>query len=143
MRRTGFSKPQFARFRSVPTAGTGRGVMAQSSGAVVAVPKDEKASPGKKAPTVQEAQWMADIVEHGCVACIIDGHDPRPAAVHHILRGGQRMGHLYTLPLCDPGHHQGGGPIGLVSRHPWRKRFEDAYGTEMDLLMHLRRYLRP
>lgn len=39
MKRSGFSRPQFARVRSVPTAGTGRGVMAQSSGAVVAVPK--------------------------------------------------------------------------------------------------------
>jgi hypothetical protein len=120
-----------------------RSVIAIVADAVVDMSKGEAASPGKSTPTEKEAAWMAAIVEHGCVACIIDGQQPRLTAVHHILRGGQRMGHLYTLPLCDPGHHQGGAEFGLISRHPWRKRFEEKYGTEMDLLMHLRRYLAP
>jgi hypothetical protein len=74
----------------------------------------------------------------GCVACRLDGLGFRPAAVHHILRGGRRIGHLFTLPLCDPGHHQGGQPLGMLSRHPWKAQFEARYGTELELLELLR-----
>jgi len=102
--------------------------------ATVAVPKGEKAKPGKGAPTKEEAAWMAAIVAHGCIACRLEGRPPRPTAVHHILRGGVRMGHLFTLPLCDPGHHQNGSQFGMVSRHPWKARFEAKYGAEMELL---------
>lgn len=101
------------------------------------VPKAEKAKPGKRAPTVAERAWMDWIVAHGCIACQRDGLGHRAAAVHHILRGGQRMGHLHTLPLCDPGHHQGGQPLGMVSRHPWKAQFETRYGTEHELLAEL------
>lgn len=96
--------------------------------------KGERAKPGKRAPTAEEARWMAAIVEYGCIACALDGRWHRPAAVHHILRGGRRMGHLYTIPLCQPGHHMDGQQLGMVSRHPWKKRFEAIYGNEMDLL---------
>lgn len=51
------------------------------------------------------------------------------------------MGHLYSLPLCDPGHHQGGQSLGLVSRHPWKTRFEEKYGCELTLLNGLQRRL--
>lgn len=48
------------------------------------------------------------------------------------------MGHLHSLPLCDPGHHQQGQQLGLVSRHPWKAKFEQRYGTEEELLARLR-----
>jgi hypothetical protein len=104
----------------------------------VAVPKGEKARTGKRAPTAAEREWMDAIVRYGCIACRMDGLGVRPAAVHHILRGGRRMGHLFTLPLCDPGHHQNGQGAGLVSRHPWKARFEQRYGSEDELLARLR-----
>lgn len=44
------------------------------------------------------------------------------------------MGHLYTICLCDPGHHQNGKAIGRISRHPWKASFEAQYGHELDLL---------
>jgi hypothetical protein len=97
-------------------------------------PKAQRVRPGKRAPTKDEARYMAAIVELGCIACRIDGHEPRPTAVHHILSGGLRMGHLFTLPLCDPGHHQGGQQFGLVSRHPNKTQFEARYGSELELL---------
>lgn len=103
-----------------------------------AVPKDVKAKSGKGAPNAAERAWMDAIVAYGCIACRLDGLGFTPPAVHHILRGGQRIGHLFTLPLCDPGHHQGGQPRGMVSRHPWKTRFEDRYGTELELLERLR-----
>lgn len=118
---------------------TRRAVMAPSNDAVFAQPKEEvTAKPGKHAPTAAERGWMDSIVAYGCIACRMDGHEPRPTAVHHVLRGGQRIGHLFTIPLCDPGHHQGGETLGMTSRHPYRKRFEDTYGTEMQLLERLR-----
>jgi hypothetical protein len=103
-----------------------------------AVPKAEKAKPGKRTPNTAECAWMDWIVTYGCIACRMDGRGVRPAAVHHILRGGQRIGHLFTIPLCDPGHHQNGAQFGMVSRHPWKARFELRYGSEEHLLAQLR-----
>jgi hypothetical protein len=100
--------------------------------ATVAVPKLPKTKPGKRAPTVEEAAWMDFITSIGCIACLIDGHPGTPGAVHHILRGGRRIGHLHSICLCDPGHHQNG--TDKISRHPWKARFEAKYGTEAELL---------
>lgn len=104
------------------------------TGEVLAAPKGEVARPGKRAPTAQEREWMDWIAAQGCICCRLDGLPPRPTAVHHILRGGLRMGHMYTLPLCQPGHHMDGAQFGIVSRHPWKHRFEEKYGTELELL---------
>jgi hypothetical protein len=114
------------------------------SGAKVhtAVPKGETAKPGKRTPTKKEKAWMDAITRYGCIACRIDGLGFRAAAVHHILRGGQRMGHLFTLPLCDPGHHQNPTLSGMVARHPTKARFEKKYGTEAQLLKRLRKELK-
>lgn len=106
------------------------------------VVKGPAAKPGKRAPTKDEQAWMDAIVRYGCIACRLDGHAPRPTAVHHILRGGVRLGHKYTIGLCDPGHHQDGGPLGLTSRHPYKARFEAKYGTELQLLARLQLVLK-
>lgn len=105
---------------------------------MLAQPKGEKAKPGKRAPNVTERAWMDAIVAHGCIACRMDGLGIVPPCVHHILRGGVRMGHLFTLPLCDPGHHQNGQQFGMLSRHPWKAQFEQRYGSEDSLLARLR-----
>lgn len=98
------------------------------------VPKAAAVRPGKRAPTVAESAWMDAITEIGCIACLQDGHPDTPGAVHHLLSGGRRMGHLFTICLCDPGHHQNGQQFGKVSRHPFKTRFEAQYGTELELL---------
>lgn len=98
------------------------------------IEKPQPCRPGKRAPTVLERQWMARITAFGCIACYLDGNPGRRGAVHHLLRGGRRIGHLHSICLCDPGHHQGGQPQGMVSRHPWKQRFEARYGTEAVLL---------
>lgn len=102
--------------------------------AVVAVPKGPACKPGKRAPTAAEKAWMDGITALGCIACLIDGQPGTPGAVHHILSGGRRMGHMHTICLCDPGHHQHGQQLGKVSRHPFKARFEGQYGSESDLL---------
>lgn len=99
----------------------------------VPVPKLEKAKPGKRTPTVEERRWMDAITAIGCIACLLEGRPGVLGAVHHLLRGGQRIGHLHSICLCDPGHHQNGGP-GVACRHPYKARFEAKYGTEESLL---------
>lgn len=121
-----------------PTAPSGWKQAERVTDAVVAQPKGETAKPGKGAPSKDERAWMDYIVGYGCIACRIDGQQPRATAVHHILRGGVRMGHMYTLPLCQPGHHMDGQSLGLTSRHPWKKQFETLYGSEYELLERLK-----
>lgn len=130
----GFQRPQVER-KPQPAYQLARPCrVAVIEAAVVAIPKAEAAKPGKRAPTVAESAWMNAITAIGCIACLIDGNEGTPGAVHHILRGGQRIGHMHTICLCDPGHHQNGQQFGKVSRHPWKARFEAQYGTEDHLL---------
>ena len=77
---------------------------------------------------------QAAMRELGCIVCYLFGTPGTPASIHHILDGGRRIGEDDVLPLCHP-HHQGGfcGPV-IFSRHPYRKQFIGAYGTEQELL---------
>lgn len=145
MKRNGFNRPLFERIRVIPPVPANptppRAVMAANLGEVVpvVVEKGVKAKPGKRTPTVLEQRWMDAIVAYGCIACHVGGFGySESPAVHHILRGGRRLGHLFTLPLCDPGHHQGGELNFKISRHPWKARFEAKYGTELELLAKLK-----
>lgn len=77
---------------------------------------------------------MDAITQLGCIVCWMLGHPGTPGVPHHLLtEGGRRIGHLSTICLCDPGHHQHGGLL-KISRHPNKFRFEKAYGTEETLL---------
>lgn len=110
--------------------------------APVALPKPEPTRPGKRTSTKDEKAWMDAVVAYGCIACHIDGVAPRPTAIHHLLRGGRRIGHKFTIGLCEPGHHQNGKPLKLVSRHPDKAAFEKKYGTEAQLLKRTQRVLK-
>lgn len=89
---------------------------------------------GKVAPTAEESAWMKKVAAFGCIVCWLHHGARTPGAVHHLIQGGRRMGHLYTINLCDPGHHQNSPTPAKISRHPNKARFEQAYGTEMELL---------
>lgn len=87
--------------------------------------------------TNAERRWCAAITAIGCIACIVQtGIFRTPGAVHHLLdEGGRRIGHLSTICLCDPGHHQNPPKDSKkIARHPTKARFEEAYGTEQELL---------
>lgn len=59
------------------------------------------AKPWTKAELAR-AERMAE--EIGCIFCGLNG-DMGPCAVrHHIISGNKRMGHWYTLPLCEKHH---------------------------------------
>lgn len=87
-------------------------------------------------PTKVERAWMDAVTGYGCIVCRGQGRGYVPCAVHHLLdEGGRRMGHLFTIGLCDPGHHKGAPKSsGEISRHPYKARFEAEYGTEEELL---------
>lgn len=110
-------------------------VIARSSATVVARPKGLATRPGKRGPTVSEAAWMDAITTIGCIACLLDARPGTPGVVHHLLSGGQRIGHMFSICLCQPGHHMDGQQKGLISRHPWKAQFEARYGTEEQLLL--------
>lgn len=83
--------------------------------------------------TKAERQWMSAIAEQPCIVC-----GRFPVQLHHLLSGGRRIGHLHTIPLCQP-HHQGGfNDAQIVSRHPYKRAFEERYGTEQQLLERVR-----
>ena len=84
---------------------------------------------------------MDSIVQIGCIACRVMGHPGTPAVVHHLLRGGRRLGHMHTIPLC-PDHHQQRSGSGKIARHPTKARFEAAYGTEQHLLLETQRLVK-
>lgn len=83
------------------------------------------------------------MLQLGCCACAKIGiPNYHTLEVHHMLSGGERMGHWFTLPLCK-GHHQRGcftavqkltlKPKQLVSIGDGRPLFNKVYGTERKL----------
>lgn len=50
----------------------------------------------------------------GCLCCRRNGTQVFPAEIHHLLSGGRRRGHQFSLPLCV-WHHRGVVPYGLTS----------------------------
>lgn len=93
---------------------------------------------GKVAPNTEEQSWMDRAQAFGCIVCYLFHGARTPAAIHHPVEGGRRKGHLFAIPLCDPGHHQNSPTPLKISRHPNKKQFELAYGSEETLLRQLK-----
>ena len=87
---------------------------------------------------------MDAICQIGCIVCLVHERLPGvPGCPHHLLTdGGRRIGHLHTICLCDPGHHQNSPTPKKISRHPTKARFEAAYGSEEYLLERSRHLVR-
>jgi len=85
------------------------------------------------APNKAERDWMDAITQMGCCICIREGRGRTPAEVHHMLAGGRRQGHLFTLPLCYWHHRSGRNDAEIVSRDQNRRRFEARYGNPIPL----------
>lgn len=71
----------------------------------------------------------------GCIACRKAGSGYRAPDVHHIIIGGRRAGHQFTLPLC-PEHHRipSNGTVVGPSLADGSKVFAARWGTQMQLL---------
>jgi hypothetical protein len=93
-------------------------------------------------PTKYEQTRIDAMRKHGCVACAMLGvPNVNQLELHHILSGGIRMGHYFSVFLCR-GHHQGDWsreqsdwiePEKRVAISDGRKLFTAVYGTERSL----------
>lgn len=80
------------------------------------------------------------IMSMSCIVCALHGDfQSRRLECHHIVRGGKRLGHWYTLQLCV-GHHRGLWlpsetllPQYRVAISDGRKAFRAAHGGLDDL----------
>jgi hypothetical protein len=84
-------------------------------------------------PNKAEKEHMSKVQHLGCIVCMNQGFYGSPAEIHHVYGKTKKDTHLKILPLC-PSHHRYGGYEEPISRHPYKARFEKAYGTEQELL---------
>lgn len=87
-----------------------------------------------RAPTTSQMRFhglLASVV--GCIACRQEGGYTDFVSIHHIDGRTKPNAHWLVLPLCGP-HHQDMGISGVIPVHPYKTRFEAAYGTQLDLL---------
>ena len=84
--------------------------------------------------TKAEQSWLDAICRLGCCVCIRTGRGETPAEPHHLLDGGRRLGHMWSIPLCPIHHRNGGLNSQWVARHPYRVEFVKRYGPELELL---------
>ena len=97
-----------------------------------------------KPATREEKRRFEAIVEAGCCACRQAHPDwLRPVEVHHLLDGGVRRGHAFTVALCS-WHHRGVPHQGFTQKAATDffgpslaldgKAFKKAYGDDESLL---------
>ena len=88
---------------------------------------------------VEKAHWEL-VGDMCCIACEKDGFINFHISLHHV-NGRTRPGaHLDVLPLCAPHHqHDDTDPMGRIGIHPWKKRWENIYGTSEKLLIEIKK----
>ena len=92
---------------------------------------------GRK-PTKAEQDWLDQIIQIGCIVCLLEKLGATPAEVHH-NNGSRKPGaHFDTIPLCFLHHRSWEDVEKYTSRHPFKKRFENRYGTDKELLQKTR-----
>jgi hypothetical protein len=88
-----------------------------------------------RSPSKSEKELHDAIAKIGCIACIKDGVFNDHVSIHHISGRTRQDAHLLVLALCA-GHHQDGtgNDKTMIAVHPFKARFEDRYGSQIDLL---------
>jgi hypothetical protein len=86
-------------------------------------------------PTKAEKAHWDKVAQLGCIACIKDGYRNPLVSIHHIDGRTKKGAHMKVLPLCA-GHHQDGtgNDKNMIAVHPYKARFEEAYGKQEELL---------
>jgi len=85
-------------------------------------------------PTKKEKNWMDGISQIGCIVCKLHHDCFSPAEIHHLYGKTVPEAHLKTIPLCFRHHREGVNNDLYVSRHPFKKEFEERYGSQEQLL---------
>lgn len=87
-----------------------------------------------RTPTRDEREHMDRVREIGCIVCREFHGELSPAEIHHLDGKTKPGAHFKVLPLCTL-HHRGGVDVpACTSRHPYKARFEERYGSEEELL---------
>ena len=95
-----------------------------------------------RAPTAGEREFMDKIASLGCLACATEGITNPWISLHHIAGRTAPGAHMLVLGLCAPHHqHDDTDPRGRIGVHPHKARFEQRYGTQLELLANARRQL--
>jgi Recombination enhancement, RecA-dependent nuclease len=106
----------------------------KEAGAVAKVRMKSRGMKGRP-PTAEETRFMDAIASLGCVACAKDGWYSPVVSIHHIAGRTKPGAHMFVLPLCGPHHQQDDAdPMGRISVHGNKARFEAKYGTQYELL---------
>ena len=92
---------------------------------------------GRK-PTKAEQDWLDQIIQIDCIVCRLEKLGATPAEIHHINGSRKPEAHFDTIPLCFLHHRSEKNIEEYTSRHPFKYRFEERYGTETDLLQKTR-----
>lgn len=90
---------------------------------------------GLPKPTCAESDRMERMKsEIGCICCrLLRLESKTPLEIHHLLIGGKRAGHWFTICLCWM-HHQGRSISGLwTSIAQGSRAFTKMHGTQWDL----------
>ena len=87
-----------------------------------------------RTPRKYEKQHMDKVQQLGCIVCRKFHNVFSPAEIHHIGGKTAKNAHLYVLPLCYRHHREGHNNELFVSRHPYKREFQQRYGTEKELL---------
>lgn len=116
---------------------------AKEAGAVIKVKRAMKSRGMKgRAPTADEARFMDAMASLGCLACAKDGIENSHISLHHIDGRTKEGAHYLVLALCSFHHQQDDSdPMGRISVHGSRKRFESRYGTQYELLAEAKKKL--
>ena len=100
--------------------------------------------------TAVQRDRIVMVKELGCICCQMNRADGRPTAffgmaeAHHLLSGGRRRGHEFTIGLCQ-WHHRGVPPFESArasdmvrtfgpSVATGSRAFHERYGTDDELL---------
>lgn len=94
-------------------------------------------------PTKEEEKRFQIAQETGCVACLQLGILGNPGDAHHLLEGGRRVSHSYTVILC-PYHHRSIPPGNLNDKQAYERfgpslakrprEFKERFGDNVFLL---------
>jgi hypothetical protein len=112
-------------------------------------PSARRMKSSQPSPTKAQSSRMGAIKVSGCMACLINETRWQPRCdgegsdAHHLLSGGRRRGHEYTIALC-PWHHRSirpdDCPNDCYALHRYgptvreSRMFRETYGTDDELL---------
>ena len=88
-----------------------------------------------RTPSAAEQKHMNIVGEMACYPCEVDGFINFYISLHHVDGRTKPGAHFKVIPLCAEHHqHTDLDPMGRIGIHPYKKRFEELYGTSEQIV---------